>query len=279
MDLGRERLDWGADIWKRIDDAVHDEFQRTSVAAKFIPLYGPIGDALTVPADVIDSETMTIDEVAVTPLLELSVEFGLTRQQAAGEAHLSTALTLATRAANLLSQGEDLAIFRGDEGLKSNPLKQVKQRGGSAGLGLLNAAGQAVQVAPVSAGSYGEHTFAAVAEAYALLQNQGHYGPYALALRSELYADTFAPLPETLAMPADRIRPLVTLGFYGTGALRPGTGLLVSVGGNSLDLVAGVDPMTEFLQIDDNGLYRFRVFERFVVRVKDRTAIVRLEFK
>ncbi len=281
MALGRERLDWGADIWKRIDDAVHDEFQRTSVAAKFIPLYGPVGDALTVPADKIDSETMTVNEVAVTALLELSVEFRLTRQQAAGEAQLSTALTLATRAANLLSLGEDVAIFRGDEGIKDNPVKQVQYRGGNAGPGLVNITDQAVRVMPVTAGSnsYGEHTFSSLAEAYALLQSQGHYGPYALTLRSELYADTFAPLPDTLAMPADRIKPLVTLGFYGTGTLRPSTGVLVSVGGNSMDLVAGVDPTTEFLQVDNDGLYRFRVFERIAVRVKDKTAIVRLEFQ
>jgi hypothetical protein len=80
-------------------------------------------------------------------------------------------------------------------------------------------------------------------------------------------------------MPADRIRPLVTLGFYGTGTLAPSTGVLVSVGGNTMDLVAGVDPITEFLQLDPDGLYRFRIFERFIVRVKDRTGIVRLEFR
>jgi hypothetical protein len=33
------------------------------------------------------------------------------------------------------------------------------------------------------------------------------------------------------------------------------------------------------LQVDDKGLYRFRVFERFALRVKDKTAIVRLEFR
>src|SRR5438046_8779532 len=126
---------------------------------------------------------------------------------------------------------------------------------------------------------YGENTFAAVARAYSLLQGQGHYGPYALVLRTEVYADTFAPLPETLAMPADRIKPLVPLGFYGAGTLPPSTGILVSVGGNSIDLVSGVDPITEFLQVDADGMYQFRVFERFAVRVTDSTAVVRLQFE
>jgi uncharacterized linocin/CFP29 family protein len=136
-------------------------------------------------------------------------------------------------------------------------------------------------VAPVpdSPNKYGEQTFEAVAKAYSLLQNQGHSGPYALVLRSELYADTYAPLPETFVMPADRIKPLVPLGFYGAGTLPASTGVMVSVGGNTMDLVSGVEPVTECLGVDDNGLYRFRVFERFAVRLKDKTAIVRLEFQ
>jgi hypothetical protein len=45
-----------------------------------------------------------------------------------------------------------------------------------------------------------------------------------------------------------------------------------------MDLVIGMDVTTAFMQVDDQGLYRFRVFERFALRPKDTTAIVRLEF-
>src|SRR5437016_1449156 len=184
MDLGRGRLDWTQDTWKKIDGAVHDEFLRTATAAKFIPLFGPVADAVTVPSDVIDQETMTVDEVATTSLIELSVEFGLSRQQVAAEGAISTAVSLATRSANLLSQGEDVAIFRGDEGLKDDLFRRVRYRGGAAGPGLVNAAGQTVPVAPVAKQRkrYGAQTFEAVAAAYSLLQSRGHYGPYALAL-------------------------------------------------------------------------------------------------
>jgi uncharacterized linocin/CFP29 family protein len=54
---------------------------------------------------------------------------------------------------------------------------------------------------------------------------------------------------------------------------------MVSVGGNSMDLVVGIEPTTEFLQQDPDGFYRFRVFERFALRVKDRSAIVALKFE
>jgi uncharacterized linocin/CFP29 family protein len=281
MSLGREQLSWSDDVWKSIDDAVHDEVQRTAVAAKFIPLHAPAPapDVATVPSDIIDNATMMIGESAVTPIVELGVEFRLTRQQIGSEADLATAVSLATRAANLLARAEDTVFFQGDNGFKDPLFKSVKRSGGSAGAGLLSSADLSVSADPIAPGVYGQHTFVAFAEAYAQLQSKGHYGPYALAVRSEIYADTYAPLPNTLVMPADSIKPMVSLGFYGTATIPPARGAMVSVGGNTMDLVASVDPVTEFLQIDPDGAYRFKVFERFALRVKDKTAIVRFEFK
>lgn len=281
MSLGRERLTWGDDIWKAIDDAVHDEVQRTSIAAKFIPLHSPAppADASTVPAGIIDPAAMTVDEVAVTPIVELGVEFHLTRQQYGNEADMGTAVMLATRAANLLAQAEDTVLFQGDAGFASPLFKNVIRAGGSAGQGLLGSAGQSVTVLPIAAGAYGQNTFQAFAQAYAKLQENGQYGPYALALRSEVFADTYAPLPNTLVMTADSIKPMVSLGFYGTGTVPASSGVLVSAGGNTVDLVSSVDPITEFLQVDPDGTYRFKVYERFALRVKDQSALVRFEFK
>jgi len=279
MALGREQVDWSDGAWKALDDAVHDEFHRTAVGLKFIPFHGQVDNAMTVPADVINLDTMTVDEVKVTGLVELGIDFGLTRQQTASEEDYSTGSTLATRAANLLAQAEDLIIFRGEEAFGEPLFKRVNHRSGSAGTGLLKSAVEKISVPPQAPNEYGENTFKKVADAYSRLQQQGHYGPYALALRTEIYADTFAPLANTLIMPADRIRPLVSLGMFGTGALPPATGVLVSVGGNSMDLVVGMEPTTEVLQLDAKGFYRFRVFERFALRIKDKTAIVRLDFK
>lgn len=277
MSLGREQVQWSDSVWKALDDAVHDEFHRTAVGLKFIPFHGQMDNATTVPADVIDLTKMTVDEAKVTALVELGVNFGLTRQQTASEEQYSTGITLATRAANLLAQAEDLILFRGEEALKDPLFKKVQLRSGSAGVGLLKSATETITVKPSQPPNrYGENTFAAVADA---LSRLGNSGPCALALRSEIYADTFAPLANTLVMPADRIRPLVSLGMFGTGALPPATGVLVSVGGNTMDLVVGMEPTTELLQQDAEGFYRFRVFERFALRIKDKTAIVHLEFK
>lgn len=308
---GRDKLPWSQEIWNRIDQAVHDECQRTRIARKFLPLYGPVSPGeLIVASDTVTrvGQTITVNEAATIPLIELLVEFTLTLQQVEREAELMTAVTLATRAANLLAQAEDVVIFQGqaaiDPGAAQHPLfgqNRVRARSGPAGAGLLQAAANPIQVIrlratpPVDPGQplrFGERTFAAVSTGYSRLQSgagldQAHYGPYALVLHNEPYADTFAPLENTLIMPADRIKPLMTGGFFGTGTLpsqgavpheRQTAGILVSLGGNTMDLVVGMDSTTSFLQEDTEGRYRFRVYERFALRLKDTTSVIRLEF-
>ena len=132
-----------------------------------------------------------------------------------------TAVTLATRAANLLAQAEDVLIFQGQaavEDAQQHPLFRVRR----------------YLYAPV-------------------LTNQ-------------------AALANTLAITADRIKPLVPPGSTEQVRCPPLTVLLVSLGGNTMDLVVGMDVTTSFLQEDPDGRYRLRVWERFALRLKDVTA-------
>ena len=229
----KNQLPWTNEYWQQIDMAVHDECKRTKVASKYLPIY-PAPGAKTVPSDTVMSDDgpgraggqqLTIDETATTPLIELEVQFRLTHQQIV-EPDLSSALTLATRAANLLSQGVDIAIHQGQSGISSSPLfteGKVVVVSGRAITGLIEAPGsssiQIIEVDPTSAPGelprWGENTFGAVSLAYSRLQSgqglaQAHYGPYACILNFNPYADTYAPLPTTLIIPADRIKPLVT---------------------------------------------------------------------
>ncbi len=355
LSLRTKELPWNEAIWDRIDRAVHHECKRTEVASKFLPLHGPVDpNQTTVPSDTIivserangeRSNKLQIDEAETTKLIELVVEFVLTQQQMEAEEELGTAVTLATRAANLLCQASDVVIFQGqkaiDKGPDQHPLfrdRKVIARSGRANLGLLDAPEapdnlndlnnpqnpresrhqQIVTVPSLGNGDsqrrWGENTFAAVSKAYARLQSgdglaQAHYGPYASILNFEPYADTYAPLPTTLIMPADRIARLVTEGFYGmgyamngmgygmnpsseqgmqaksagthfygTGTLPPLRGMLVSLGGNTMDLVVGINAKTEYLTQDKEGNYFFRVYKRFTLRLKDPSAVIRLEF-
>jgi uncharacterized linocin/CFP29 family protein len=276
MNLGRDAVAWSSELWSRLDQAVHAEVDRAGIAGKMLPLHSSMPEATTVPADVIDPQTMTVRDDAVLPLVELSVEFSLTAQQVEREAELATAVTLASRAGNLIAQAEDLLVFQGEHAHGAGVFNTVRRRGRSAE-GLVSAATSVVHVAAKN-GDVGERIVQAVTQACADLQGRGQSGPYALVLRTEQYADASSPLENTLVMPADRLRPLVAQGFFATGAMPEATGLVVSVGGGPIDLAVGVEPTVSFLQIDGNGHYLFRVFERFALRLKDERSLVRLEF-
>jgi uncharacterized linocin/CFP29 family protein len=269
--FGRGKLEWSPEVWEKIDRHVCDELARARMCTKFLPVVnGTIGaSARTVAADAFQSAdgTLFVPEGAELPLEERSVPFVLTKQQYESEERLCTALTLATRAANRLARDMDQAV------LQDSPNGSLLQRA--------QEIGQVVEVPLLKRdrpGRYGEKAFEAVTAAYALLESQGHYGPYALVSRFEPYADAHAPLASTLIMPADRIRALMTAGYYGTGTLPAKRAVMVSTGGNTVDVAIAVDAVTAFTQVDDREVYCFRVYERFTVRVKDPTALVLLQF-
>lgn len=288
---------WNQETWNRINQAVQNEMMRTCVARKFMPIHGPVSEEMkTVPADLIETNnrTLLVDEGKTIPILEIQAEFRLTSTQIQSEEKDMTAVTLATRAANLLAQAEDLLIFQGKKAKEDHPLfKEGKVQitnSADPGTGLIHTELSDIQVIPVnplnpgeSPSKYGEKHFAAVADAYSRLESgaglsQAHYGPFAGVWHAFLYADTCAPLENTLIMPKDRIEPLLSEGFYGTGTLPEGNGLVVSLGGNTMDLVISKDASVEF-QTKESGMYIFRVWERIALRLKDSSAVVRIEFQ
>ncbi len=192
---------WPESVWDDIDEAVADESRRIKIAGKFLPRHRPMAEARTVPAERIRRSEggFFIDEAPVIPLLELWVEFELTRQQVSREAELGTAKTLARRAANILAQAEDTLIFQGAQALDTDALLRdgrALQRSGPATTGLLNAFESVEQVIEIPAlgpqavadlptldattPKFGELTFEAVSQAYIRLQEREHHGPYAL---------------------------------------------------------------------------------------------------
>ncbi|MFA5920261.1 MAG: hypothetical protein WC856_03080 [Methylococcaceae bacterium] len=338
--MNNEKPDWSQATWDRIHKAVHDECMRTKVVRNFLPFVMTDLTAKTFPSDtVIVNEgggTLSVDEAATVAINELVVEFSLTEQQVADEQAEMTAVTLATRAANLISQAEDSILLEGQRAL-TRPLfadgrVALKTNRSQLGNGLLDAPQlsqpgttpanniQIIQVPaldsedPKSPPRWGEHTTAAVFDAYARLQGgaglrQAHYGPYFLVLFFSVFADTHAPLENTLIMPADRIKALLKYGhdmmymhphsedirvvgatapmlasgqmhchFYGTGTVGKLQGLFGSLGGNTMDLVVGKDTTTQFLTKDSAGNYLFRVWERFALRLKDPSSIIVFDF-
>jgi uncharacterized linocin/CFP29 family protein len=277
--LGRDKL-WSEtpDLWADIDKAVMTEVGRLRVAQKVFPSQS-LPNAANVSADLFNPRAMTIQEGITLPFMEISVEFALTQSQVDNEATLHTARTLAQRAARSVALAEDLLFFQGagvqlPQGVRVTNLN-------SAGNGLLSLQGslRAVPVARGAGGGYGEATFAALSQGISALITAGHPGPYALVLEATVFADTHAPVPNTLTTTSDRVNPMVEGRFYGTGTLPGLRGLLVSLGGDPTTVSVAQDAITAYTQEDQQGNYRFRVFERVQIVAREPEACLPIEFQ
>ena len=280
--------DWSNEPWRRLQRAVSRQAERVGITRNMLPLVQVNQDAMTVPENriLLAGAGYAIEEAPVTRLNEIWADFTLTPQQMRDEAALHTAAVLGEHVTQFLTEGQDALVFQGESALKEDVRFKklgIRARSGPAGPGLLAMApeDQVIFVKAESGGAsiYGDRTFEAVAEGYRRLQAKGHDGPYVLAFAPEPYADAFAPIPRTQIMPARRIRDLLATLPKGSGSLAALTGVLVSLGGSSVQLVLGRDIKVNFLQEAPDGRYKFRVQQRFALRVQDPDAIVRFQFE
>jgi uncharacterized linocin/CFP29 family protein len=277
--LGRDQL-WTPQIWADIDQAVLGEIGSIRVVQKVFNST-TMPNAANVPADEFDQDNMKVAEGRTKPFIELSVEFSLTQSQVDNEATLHTAKTLAKLAAKSLALAEDTLLLQGDEAQLPKIVKVINK--GSAEEGLIGDRDEPdIPVKPLEASGasavYGPHLFTAVVHGIAELTKRGQPGPYALLLETSVYADAFSPVANTLVTTADRLSPLLTGGFYGSGAVPKDSGLLISLGGEPTTIYVAQDAITAYTQENRDGSYLFRVFERVQFVARDRTSAVNLKF-
>ena len=297
-------------LWKEINDAVLKEMGKVRIAQMVFPSTVLSGDPTQVINDEIEfpdfpipatgkdgpivtltRPPLTIPEGRTKGFEEIYRGFALSGAQISREIETKTAMTLARMVAKEVALAEDIIIFQGKDGalptdVEVDPSLEVAGDKG----GLLGAATHAIEVPrlPTAKGSpspvYGGNTFKAVAEGIAHLTAVGQARPYALILPSGVYADTYAPVGDSLVTTADRIKPMMEGGFYGTATLpdsadgQDGKGLLVALGGEPTSVYIGREAQAEYLQ-QDKSKYLFRVVERVQFVARDRRALVRLEFK
>jgi uncharacterized linocin/CFP29 family protein len=278
---GRENM-WNPQIWGDIDKAVMADVGRVRVAQKVFPAQQkPNQD--NVQADILmvgqaPGDPLMIQEGVTLPFLEISAKFALTQSQMNNEAELRTAHTLAQLSVRRVALAEDLLIF---QGAKATLPPGISVSNTSAKWnGLLNMEGmlKPINVEPLPSGGYGENTFRAVSEGISELIAAGHPGPYALILETDIFADTHAPVPNTLVTTSDRIIPMVEGRFHGTGTLPANTGLLTSLGGSPTTIHIAQDAIVVTNWQDPFGNFRFRVYERMQVVAREPNAFVKLQF-
>jgi uncharacterized linocin/CFP29 family protein len=125
-------------------------------------------------------------------------------------------------------------------------------------------------------GSKGDALVTAVSKAIGDLEEEHHLGPFACILGQEYFTAVQTPDGSSV-LPQDRI-----LAFLGGGALlrtsilQPEEGLVIALGGAPIDLVVATDVSVSFLQVTPDPWYVFRVYEKFVLRIKQPEAIALL---
>jgi hypothetical protein len=319
-------VQWQQKTWDAINQAIRDEDGQLNIGKNILPYFQVDSEVPYVPAERIDPETLTISETDKTSIIEIAVNFALTKAQYKKEDEIPNPGTLAIYAQKDLTTARDVLLFQGHKGFETDKLftsnKVIITNGPSNssrngffrsshnnsledffGPGILGAAEltrQIVQVEPVepdpknpAQNSYGENTFGKVAVAISILRDAGHIGPFSLVFNIAQFADSLRALRNTLVTPADRIKELIAdhnslpgatgpdskpVRFYGTSAVPPFKGALISFGGKSVELVLGMDPTVMLLSETLDGLIHLSVNDRFALIIRDFTAIVEFDF-
>jgi len=270
-------LNWTDAQWQKINDAVTEAFGKASVAAAFLPMYGP----LTGSAEIVRNErllehgtTISLDKdhAAVNlKLVNLTVKVKLSSEQIADEA-LSNALLAFRRAANILALEQDLVVFAGyargfpDE----NSTFVTNQAGPHKGLADLPARSTFDLLgSPASMDALGQSVVGATVRAMNTLETASNPSPFACVLGNNLYEAVHNP-SSSMVLPADRMTPMLRGGLLlRSGKIDADTGIVVSLGGSVVDLVIGAPPTVQFLQRDEDAKFLFRVYMRFALRIRD----------
>lgn len=275
-------LNWSDDQWQKVNDAVNEAFGNAGVASAFLPLYGPVAGGIetvrnerlerVLGAQPLEPSTVRLNafhRAVNLRLVNLTVNVELTSEQVADET-LSNALLAFRRAANILALEQDRVVFAGySRGfIRENSDCVVNQVDPQRGLADLPARQGFASLAGTGT-TTGQLVVSAVVSAMSALEDSSHPRPFACVLSSELYEAVHDP-SASLVLPADRISPLLKGGpLLRSGQIEPGTGIVVSLAGNAIDIVIGTPPTVQFLQRRENARFLFRTYLRFALRIRD----------
>ena len=284
--LMRDQSPLTTEEWQRLDELVVAVARKMLVARRFLPLTGPLGAGVqTVPVDhyafskgcihytgteLCTHEACTVegscDPIALLERNYITLplvhkDFRLSWRDIATARQLGNPLDLfpAGGAATAVAMAEDDLIFQGNAE-HSLP-------------GLLTAAG--TQVAKANWGKV-EAAFKNVAAARETLVARGFFGPYALVLSPDLYAQVQRIMPNTGRLEIQFLADLAPAGVFQAPAIPAKTALLIANGPENLDLVVAQDLTTAYL--GPQGMdHPFRVLESLALRIKQPQAICLLK--
>jgi uncharacterized linocin/CFP29 family protein len=295
------QIDWTHEQWNQVKQTVADEVRKASIVGSFLPCFGPLDRSATVVRsqelredNQRPSQPIKVDDVKTLKLWTLAVHVELNQQQLAEE-NLTGALSAFRRAANLLARAEDAIAFNGlqypddvadptdrELGEKHVPA-QCRVTGGETASGLF-ISGQPLPNISFPAGTtlgtipgpspYSENLVTAVSIAISALEGNGHLGPFACVLGNNAFVEAHKPLQNSMVLPRDRMEPLLGMQLLRSSTLEPNKGIVVALAGDPIDLVVSTAPTVQFLNVNNDAKYLFRVYEKFVLRIKEAGTVI-----
>jgi uncharacterized linocin/CFP29 family protein len=275
--LDRDASPFSEDQWEALDAAVVDTARRALVGRRFMPLFGPLGAGI---------QTVTLDKFdgAYIGELDLTGEVECGTIRTTGVKHLTLPIihkdflvlwrniatsqqlqlpldvSAARSAAAFTARKEDDLIFNGYPDLGLAGLLTVEGRG----------------VLPLADWGKVGNAFADVTSAIEHLVRAGFYGPYALVVPPVLYARMHGVHERTGVLEIRNVEELTTAGVFRSPVIPEDRAIVVSTGGQNVDLAVAQDMVVAYLGPDKMN-HVLRVLEILAPRIKRPMAIVTLE--
>jgi uncharacterized linocin/CFP29 family protein len=287
------RLPWTDEQWAAVQRMVQDAANRARVASSFLPLVGPLAPGqATVPAlrmtdEPLDDwrglakQRLEVDDGATLQLTTISCNVYLTTLEAE-DPELAAAHQMLGRAADIIGRLEDAIVFNGRAGEKEAPkvngdlavAPDIYTVRGDYRQGLLTHPGILTQdVVPHQRYGFSNGLVDAVVDAVQKLEKQGHYGPFVCVLGHGFYKAANTPNRNSLVLPSDRIVPFLDRPLLRSGTMPNERGVVIGLSGSPVDMVVARDVHVTYLQLSVEPRHVLRVSERFVLRIKQPTAV------
>lgn len=296
MTDNNQQVPWTDEQWARVRKVIQEEAARARVGASFLPLVGPLPPSTDyVSIDTIDygkkgHPRLSIDDKSTVQLATLQVRVYLRGAQVA-DPDMASALQLFRRAANVLARLEDHVVFNGLKGPNQPPPPELavgKIMGGQRSSGLVSGKIHPIDVPPQApvpnppknqkdqapSPLLGGLLVSAVSDCIGELERVGHFGPFAVVFDHDFFTAVQTPNGGSLVLPQDRIIPFLGGGpLLRSSTLPKRAGIVVALGAEPVELVVATDVSLSFLQVTPEPEFVFRVYEKIVLRIKEKGAI------
>ena len=201
---------------------------------------------------------------------------------------MASALQLFRRAANVLARLEDHVVFNGLQGPNQPAPPELavgKIVGGQESKGLADGKAHFIDVPEpepdpdqpqdqTPSALLGGLLVSAVSDCIGDLEGVGHFGPFAVVLDHAFFTAVQTPNEGSLVLPQDRIIPFLGGGpLLRSSTLPESSGVVVALGAAPVELVVATDVSLSFLQVTPEPEFVFRVYEKIVLRIKEKEAI------